>query len=193
MSEQKSRSTGGIRSNNVVDAKTTAANAIEKGRRLPYNLWPFKTPRGFFRVFNVLMAVVSLGCMADVEGITQFTEFQYELAAGILSASYNLLWCVVYLFIAHIEERIGYTGSYELFGDIIDFCIVAAGALAGAYRCGARYSVAGLNTYEPTCFRQTGHNIEASVVFLLINWVGMGVQIYWSYRNLIDEPKRLFA
>src|SRR2546430_2026086 len=121
------------------------------------NLYTFKTPRGFFRVLDVIFALITWSLLLDVTGVQNYTEFQFVIGATFIETIYSLFFMVIYAF----EDKfaacfdMGAVQSAELICDSIAWLIIAAATIAGLFRCTYRFAVNAVDTGKPLCFWQT--------------------------------------
>ena len=170
---------------------TTTASAI-------YSLNKFRQPIGFFRVTELTLALISVACMADVDGISPYNELTAVIGIGTLVIIYLVLLLPLYalhpLLAANPTHNAilaflhAHLSLVELLVDCALTAMLLASFLASAIRCGSTYYIQGVSQGVALCGSESGHNVEASVAmefgllcfFVASTWV--------SWRCVMDPP-----
>jgi hypothetical protein len=152
----------------------------------------FRTPRGFFRFLDALLSVVVFALLWDVSRITSQAEFSFVLGATMS----EFFWCIALMLIYIFEEQIvsrfdlSMLQALELIGDFVSWLVILAATIAGLFRCIDNFSINAVDTGQPLCYWQAGHNIEVAMIICFFLWISIGFSMKFSYRYNIDVTKK---
>ena len=163
---------------------TTTASAV-------YSLNRFRQPIGFFRVAELILALVSVACMADVSGISSYNELTAVIGISALTIIYLVPLLPLYALQPVIASNPTHNAvltflhrHLSLFELIVDFSLTAmllASFLASSIRCGSTYYVQGVSQGIALCQSESGHNVEASIAmeFALLCFMAASTRLSW--------------
>jgi len=131
--------------------------------------------------------------MADVNGFDSESEYQYQVACGVLVWLYVTAIMLCYIFRRSVERHCLYMPVIELAFDGI-FCVMllAAGA-ATASKCNKNLAPSGFGTVKwcSTPSSTITNKLKSSIVFAFFTLIAMIGSTWFSYKeNVAEERKR---
>ena len=138
----------------VTVVSTTGASAI-------MSLNKFRRPIGFFRVTELVLALISVSCMADVSGLSSYNELTAVIGIGVLVVIYLVLLLPLYAIEPLITTNTTHNPILAFLNNHLPLCellidasltaMLLASFLASAIRCGSTYYIQGVSQGISLC------------------------------------------
>jgi len=169
-------------------AQPVAAQPVQKPPAEPekrvggVNVGIFMTVRGAVRLVELLWSIIMFGAMADQQGFDSFSQFQFVVAAGVLTFVYLLFVITVHL--ASLEERIPSFNLVILVNDCFwCFMCFIAGCVAAA-ECDKTVDI--FQASVKVCQFGAG-KAKAGIAFAFLTAFTFPISIYYSYLKFTNR------
>jgi len=165
-----------------------AAHPVQKGPSEPekrvggMNVGIFMTVRGGARLVELLFSIIMFGAMADQDGFSSFSQFQFVVAAGVLTFVYLLFVITVHLL--SFEERIPQFNLIVLVNDgLWCFLCFIAGCVSAA-ECDTTVTI--FDASVKVCQFDASH-AKAGIAFAFLTAFTFPISIYYSYLKFTNR------
>jgi hypothetical protein len=149
----------------------------------------FKTPRGIFRLFELLFSIIAFGAMADVNGFDTENDYKFLVGMGVLAFIFSFIISLVYIFQQRVDSCCLWTPVIELCADGLLTILLFAAFVASIVRCNKKIQF-GSQSFSACDDSNDKDNLKASIAFTFLDFVLFGLSTWWSYKLNIEEEKK---
>jgi hypothetical protein len=151
----------------------------------------FKTPRGVFRLLELLFAIISFGAMADVSMFDREDDYRFLVGMGVLAFMYAFIISLIYIFQQRVDNCCLWTPVFELCADGLLTILLFAAFVASAVKCNKNLAASGSGMTVTWCDdSKDKDNVKASIAFTFINFVTFVCSTWFSYKLNVEEEKK---
>jgi len=139
------------------------------------------SPDGILRLLEWLLTVISFGAMSDQTGYSNFSEFQFLVAAGVLAWLWTMVMLTFYIFDMHATKPV--LNLVEFVGDLLWAFFEFVAGIAAAARCNKTvFTDPVTGTTYHTCDHEAD-KAKAGTAFAFLACFALMGSAFFSYKK----------